>query len=136
MNEPISRNPLDKESHICTGPLTGGIAACNGDSGGPLVAIQEKEDVDSSTDNSVDENDVVEEDVDESADDNTNNYLEDNNNDRDVSEQNKEKRNKDENEYILLGIVSWGAWPCGQTGAPTVYTKVSNYVNFINSYIN
>ncbi|XP_013146393.1 PREDICTED: glandular kallikrein-like [Papilio polytes] len=30
-------NPLDEETHICTGPITGGVAACSGDSGGPLV---------------------------------------------------------------------------------------------------
>ncbi|XP_045532727.1 trypsin-2-like [Pieris brassicae] len=32
-------NPLDRNAHICTGPLSGGIAACSGDSGGPLSSI-------------------------------------------------------------------------------------------------
>ncbi|XP_049867243.1 trypsin-like [Pectinophora gossypiella] len=37
---------------------------------------------------------------------------------------------------VLLGVVSWGVSPCGQKGAPTVYTKVSNYLDFINQHIN
>lgn len=37
MKEKDEINPLDEETHICTGPITGGVAACSGDSGGPLV---------------------------------------------------------------------------------------------------
>lgn len=35
----------------------------------------------------------------------------------------------------LIGVVSWGIVPCGIVGAPSVYTKVSNFVGFINSNI-
>ncbi|XP_045485912.1 trypsin-2-like [Pieris rapae] len=37
--ESDERNPLDRNAHICTGPLSGGIAACSGDSGGPLIEM-------------------------------------------------------------------------------------------------
>lgn len=33
----------------------------------------------------------------------------------------------------LVGIVSWGMIPCGSVGAPSVYTKVSSYIHWINS---
>jgi secreted trypsin-like serine protease len=32
----------------------------------------------------------------------------------------------------LIGIVSWGVIPCGQSNAPSVYTRVSAYVDWIN----
>ncbi|XP_063917128.1 trypsin-1-like [Zophobas morio] len=36
---------------------------------------------------------------------------------------------------IVLGIVSWGFVPCGYEGAPSVYTRVSNFIDFINEYV-
>ncbi|KAJ8945719.1 hypothetical protein NQ314_009081 [Rhamnusium bicolor] len=33
-------HPLDLETNICTGPLTGGVSICTGDSGGPLVYVR------------------------------------------------------------------------------------------------
>lgn len=33
-------NPLDIETNVCTGPLTGGVSICAGDSGGPLADPQ------------------------------------------------------------------------------------------------
>lgn len=33
----------------------------------------------------------------------------------------------------LVGIVSWGMIPCGSPGAPSVYTRVSAYIHWINS---
>ncbi|XP_018407060.1 PREDICTED: trypsin I-P38-like [Cyphomyrmex costatus] len=32
---------------------------------------------------------------------------------------------------LLTGIVSWGIFPCGTAGAPSVYTKVSSFNNWI-----
>lgn len=37
---------------------------------------------------------------------------------------------------VILGVVSWGAFPCGEEGAPTVFTKVTSYLDFINYNIN
>ncbi|KAJ8945722.1 hypothetical protein NQ314_009084 [Rhamnusium bicolor] len=36
---------------------------------------------------------------------------------------------------VLIGIVSWGITPCGSVGAPSVYTRVSNYVDWIHAHI-
>ncbi|XP_058806444.1 trypsin-1-like [Phymastichus coffea] len=36
------------------------------------------------------------------------------------------------NKPVLAGIVSWGMYPCGSIGAPSVYTRVSSYVDWIN----
>lgn len=33
----------------------------------------------------------------------------------------------------LVGIVSWGFIPCGSSGAPSVYTRVSAFIEWINS---
>ncbi|XP_019871625.1 trypsin-1-like [Aethina tumida] len=33
---------------------------------------------------------------------------------------------------VLVGVVSWGFVPCGSAGAPSVYTKVANFVDWIN----
>ncbi|XP_060810817.1 trypsin-like [Amyelois transitella] len=68
-------NPLVEYANICTGPITGGIAACNGDSGGPLIDID---------------------------------YV-----------------------PVILGVVSWGVTPCGEEGAPTVFTNVTDNMKFI-----
>ena len=42
---------------------------------------------------------------------------------------------KDNNElfWVLYGIVSYGAIPCGQENIPGVYTKVDQYVEWIES---
>lgn len=32
----------------------------------------------------------------------------------------------------LVGIVSWTNKPCGKNGLPTVYTHISNYIDWIN----
>ncbi|XP_072943527.1 trypsin-1-like [Epargyreus clarus] len=103
-------NPLDKDANICTGPLTGGIAACNGDSGGPLIQVITK------TNDTDIENDPVRDDYDY-------NYY------------NEIDNGENELGPVVLGIVSWGIAPCGEKGAPTVYTKVSHYIDFINKYI-
>lgn len=34
--------------------------------------------------------------------------------------------------YEQVGIVSWGIVPCGSVGAPSVYTGVSHFVDWIN----
>lgn len=35
----------------------------------------------------------------------------------------------------IVGIVSWGKMPCGQTNAPSVFVKVSSFVNWIKNTI-
>lgn len=35
-------------------------------------------------------------------------------------------------EPVIVGIVSWGMYPCGSVGAPSVYTRVSSFVDWIN----
>ncbi|XP_069669069.1 trypsin-1-like [Periplaneta americana] len=35
--------------------------------------------------------------------------------------------------FELIGIVSWGEIPCGQSNAPSVYTRVSAYIDWINN---
>jgi prostatin (serine protease 8) len=35
----------------------------------------------------------------------------------------------------VIGIVSWGFTPCGSEGAPSVYTRVSSFVDFISEYV-
>ncbi|XP_011308164.1 trypsin II-P29 [Fopius arisanus] len=34
-----------------------------------------------------------------------------------------------------VGIVSWGTYPCGVAGTPTVYTRVSSYTDWIQSQV-
>ncbi len=41
-------------------------------------------------------------------------------------------RNVEDTEWLLIGITSWGLG-CAQDGYPGVYTKVSNYINWIRS---
>lgn len=37
--------------------------------------------------------------------------------------------------WVLLGIVSYGSSPCGQENKPAVYTKVENFIEWIESKI-
>ncbi|GAB0098744.1 Peptidase S1, PA clan [Sergentomyia squamirostris] len=37
---------------------------------------------------------------------------------------------------VQIGIVSWGFVPCGGAGAPSVHTRVSHFIGWINSVIN
>ncbi|CAF4938287.1 unnamed protein product [Pieris macdunnoughi] len=98
-------NPLDRNAHICTGPLSGGIAACSGDSGGPLIEMVPSEAND-----------------DEAYDDN----FEDSDKLR--------TRNDDSSIPVIRGIVSWGISPCGIEGGPTVFTNVFEYIDFVKQY--
>ncbi|BFF95505.1 trypsin delta [Drosophila madeirensis] len=34
---------------------------------------------------------------------------------------------------VLIGIVSWGALPCGQANSPSVYVQVSSFISWISS---
>ncbi|XP_047113945.1 trypsin-1-like [Schistocerca piceifrons] len=34
----------------------------------------------------------------------------------------------------LIGVVSWGIVPCGSAGAPSVFTRVSAFLDFVNQY--
>ncbi|KAJ0180667.1 hypothetical protein K1T71_004071 [Dendrolimus kikuchii] len=49
-----------------------------------------------------------------------------------------ERQSNDKSEVIpvVIGVVSWGISPCGYKGAPSVYTNVSYYMDFIQKYIN
>lgn len=35
----------------------------------------------------------------------------------------------------LIGIVSWGLTPCGVDGAPVIYVKLYDYLDFINEHL-
>ncbi|XP_059057172.1 lectizyme-like [Achroia grisella] len=105
-------NALVKDSNLCTGPITGGIAACSGDSGGPLVQYVTKI----------------------TRNNNTLEYFDENLNNIDYEDiGNYRNLNKVTPFPVLIGITSWGISPCGEVGAPTVYTNVSNYIGFIKS---
>ncbi|XP_063620427.1 kallikrein 1-related peptidase b22-like [Cydia splendana] len=115
-------NPLDEKSNICTGPITGGVSACSGDSGGPLIQfINER-------DNSIDED--------------KDNIFEENDDKYPLTLPNRkgeDRKIKEENNNkiipMVVGVVSWGSTPCGDKGAPTVYTKVDHFLDFINTYV-
>ncbi|XP_063821941.1 trypsin-like [Ostrinia nubilalis] len=124
--DPDEINPLDEDVHICTGPLGGGKAACNGDSGGPLVLFQDyKAPVANATEVDVPNN--------------GDNEIKTNDNQKKEAKPSSKVEIKPKQESrvpVLIGVVSWGISPCGEKGAPTVYTNVSQYMDFINSYIN
>ncbi|XP_012230034.2 trypsin-1 [Linepithema humile] len=42
----------------------------------------------------------------------------------------------DDNNSTQLGIVSWVVYPCGVSGSPSVYTRVSSYVDWIKHIVN
>ncbi|XP_066587819.1 trypsin-like [Prorops nasuta] len=42
---------------------------------------------------------------------------------------------KSKDEAEVVGIVSWGIIPCGSFGAPSVFTKVSSYIDWIHDTI-
>lgn len=42
---------------------------------------------------------------------------------------------KDGDSTTQVGIVSWGMMPCGSVGAPSVYTRVSAFIDFINANV-
>lgn len=41
----------------------------------------------------------------------------------------------DEGVHELVGVASWGVIPCGRKGAPSVFVKVSDFIDWINSTI-
>ncbi|CAG9783904.1 unnamed protein product [Diatraea saccharalis] len=128
--EKNEENPLNKDVNICTGPLGGGKAACNGDSGGPLVLRTVK----SAKNNSIN----LTHSDDKLNIDNVGDKNRDNDSAKEYKKHGKEKKTKENNDFIpiVVGIVSWGISPCGEKGAPTVYTNVSRYMDFVNKYIN
>lgn len=122
---------------MCTGPISGGIAACNGDSGGPLVYyLPNKKKTESgqvtpssttkSTKTEDDDYDVII-DLDFSDYDIKSNDIKVN--------VNKVRQKGDNSTAVILGVVSWGVSPCGEQGAPTVYTKVTPYLDFIKKHM-
>lgn len=136
---------MDEKSNICTGPTTGGVAACNGDSGGPLVQYT-TQDIGETSDDDIEQTTKFNQEVYSTStyEDST---VDDNKIDANLVDEvsiyptkegtAKPKENNDNNNKtpVILGIVSWGASPCGQKGAPTVYTKVAPFVDFIKQYI-
>ncbi|XP_041977461.1 mast cell protease 1A-like [Aricia agestis] len=121
VKEPFETNPLEQDAHVCTGPLGGGMAACSGDSGGPLVQVVPRYRLIPYDD--IEEEYGRAENVVSSGEDYT--TVED----TDLS------ANMTEEIPVILGVVSFGFSPCGYKGAPTVYTKVSNYLDFIEAFV-
>lgn len=39
------------------------------------------------------------------------------------------------NKTELIGVTSWAVNPCGYRGAPTVYVKVSSFIDFIRANV-
>lgn len=106
-------NPLDRKSNICAGPTKKSEAACEGDSGGPLIQYKLK----LKPELNITDDDIVEEDNVISIDarlgcPNTNCIP------------------------VLIGVVSWGVTPCGEEGAPTVFTNITDNLDFILETIN
>lgn len=130
MKDAYEYNPLNKDSNICTGPISGGVAACSGDSGGPLIQMVPKNKMDHRVeepvlyddvhdDNKNEESPVVNE-VDNAIDNVSDNTV--------IEDEDEEKI------PVVRGVVSWGMSPCGDRGAPTVYTKISQYIDFIKAH--
>ncbi|KOB79190.1 Chymotrypsin-like proteinase 6D [Operophtera brumata] len=149
-NEFDEDNPLNRVDHICTGPITGGEKACSGDSGGPLIQyiLYNNEGLTTTTQ-------LTTEDI-EYETTASNDHMahigseEFNDNTRARKKKHKSSRTKKTvskvagivQKYkdnglipVVIGVVSWGISACGEEGAPTVYTNVSNHVDFINKHI-
>lgn len=86
------------------------MSACSGDSGGPLIEFVPKSE------------DIKDE----------HNYIDEH---YPLSLPQSRVNKKREATPVVVGIVSWGVSPCGDKGAPTVYTKVEHFINFINKHI-
>lgn len=114
---------------MCTGPITGGIAACNGDSGGPLIQYVPNI--------ILEPNDEVEE-----STERYNGSSCEQNNEQSTEGVEETTAGAQERQYqpelvpVVVGVVSWGVQPCGERGAPTVYTNISTYIDFVNYNIN
>ncbi|XP_034840571.1 trypsin-4-like [Maniola hyperantus] len=119
IKDPYEYNPLNKDANICTGPINGGVAACSGDSGGPLIQMVPK----NKMDHRIEGSEVL---YDEVQDENK---IDDNN-----SVEESTVDDEEEKIPVIRGIVSWGMSPCGDRGAPTVYTKISQYIDFIKAH--
>ena len=37
--------------------------------------------------------------------------------------------------YYITGVVSWGSEDCQQKGYPSVFTRVTSYLNWINKHV-
>ncbi|CAH0604851.1 unnamed protein product [Chrysodeixis includens] len=121
-------NPLDEEANMCTGPITGGVAACSGDSGGPLIQyipniiLEPNDEVEDSTEryngSACEQNNEQTTEV------------------EDVTTEAEERQYQPELVPVVVGVVSWGVQPCGERGAPTVYTNISTYIDFITYNMN
>lgn len=37
--------------------------------------------------------------------------------------------------YYITGVVSWGSEDCKQKGYPSVFTRVTSYLNWINKHV-
>lgn len=42
---------------------------------------------------------------------------------------------KEGDKTVQIGVVSWGLMPCGHENAPSVFTRVSAFSDFINQYV-
>lgn len=126
LKEDHESNPLNKDANVCTGPTTGGVAACSGDSGGPLIQYVPN--------GLLDPNDPVEDNTEKY---NEANYVCCNEQTTETIEDTTPQDRQYVEEFIpiVIGVVSWGVSPCGEVGAPTVYTNVTTYLDFINYYI-
>ncbi|KAJ8722547.1 hypothetical protein PYW07_003727 [Mythimna separata] len=130
LKESYETNPLDRNANICTGPTKGGIAACNGDSGGPLIQYVPN--------GLFDPNDPVEDNTEKYDASNyncCNNQATETIDDGATTSSPQERQYVEEFIPVVIGVVSWGVSPCGEIGAPTIYTNVSTYLDFINYHI-